>query len=83
MSTNAPVILGKAWQSVQVGQWSGSIQNVGNAPLVGIVVATAAGVPADGEGGFSISSTIVSISIGSTETLYVRACADVGAVVLG
>jgi hypothetical protein len=83
MSTNTPVILGRSWQSVQVGQWSGSIQNVGNAPLVGIVVVTAGGVPAEGEGGFAIYSTAVSISIASNETLYVRACADVGAVVLG
>jgi len=83
MATNQPVILNAGFQNVQDGAWSGAMQNVGNTPLVGLVRDVEAGTPSDTEGGFSIYSQPIPISIGATETLWVRAVGDIGAIVLG
>jgi hypothetical protein len=84
MATQSPVIVpgDGSWVEVFVGLFSGGVQNVGNAPLVGLVVPTADGVPDDGIGGFSINSTAVQFGALDTETFYVRSAGGEGAVVL-
>jgi hypothetical protein len=83
MATNQPVILNASFQNVQDGEWSGAVQNVGNTPLVGVVADAEDGQPSETEGGFAIYSQPIPINIGVSETLWVRAVGDIGAVVLG
>jgi len=85
MSTNSPVIIGTEWVLIHFGGvYSGAIQNLGNAPLVGCVWEQGEGdpVPPEGRGGFSIYSQPIPISIGENEALFVRCTADVGCVIL-
>lgn len=81
MPTNAPVQVGPSFSAIQTGPWSGSIQNVGNTPLVGTVLLNE-NTPPDTDGGFAIYSPPVAIEIADGETLWVRAVGTVGAVVL-
>jgi len=84
MSTNAPVTIPEdgSWSEVFSGEFNGGIQNVGNAPLVGLVSDSEAGEPEEGAGGFSIYSQATPIAILGTETLWVRSAGGTGAVVL-
>lgn len=84
MATQGPVTTNTdgSWTLVKSGVFSGGIQNVGNAPLVAVVVLTAGGAPEAGIGGFSVLGTIAQIALLSKETLYVRSIGGAGAVVL-
>lgn len=82
MATNDPQKLENLdWQVMQAGPWTGSIQNVGNAPVVGRVVADP-DEPIDGAGGFSVLQDPTQIVINAGETLYCRATAVPAVVVL-
>lgn len=82
MATNTPQTVTDQWSGIQDGPWSGSLQNVGNTPLVGVVRIGEDGVPDDGAGGFAIYSPAVAIDIPEGEKLWVRAVGASGVVVL-
>lgn len=42
MATNSPVQVGQLWINIRADEFSGSIQNLGNFPLVGFVTDAAA-----------------------------------------
>jgi hypothetical protein len=85
MATNSPVIVGKDWVLIYFGgDYSGAIQNLGNAPLIGCVWEQGEGdpVPPEGRGGFAIYSQPIPIALSGMDSLFVRSTADVGCVVL-
>jgi hypothetical protein len=73
MATNSPVQVGQLWTSVQAGEFGGSIQNLGNFPLVGFVADGDEKPPPEGAGGFAIYSQPTAIQIGQKQALWVRA----------
>ena len=77
MSTNSPVQVTDQWTSVQVGPFSGGVQNLGNTPLVGFIADGIENPPAIGGGGFAIYSEAQPIGIDAGQELWVRAVADV------
>lgn len=76
------MIVDESWSLIKDGAYTGAIQNVGNAPLVGRVVVTLDGAPDEGAGGFTIDGLPDPIQILETESLYVRSAGGQGAVVL-
>lgn len=73
MATNSPVQVGQLWINIRADEFSGSIQNLGNFPLVGFVTDGAENPPPEGAGGFAIYSQPTAIQIGENQGLWVRA----------
>lgn len=82
MATNNPISVELDFVEIQTGPWSGAVQNVGHAPLVGIIEPSEGGQPDPSTGGFAIYSQPTPISIAADEVLWVRSAGGIGVVVL-